>query len=148
MASSLDSHLGYWLRLVSNHVTFRFTRKVEAQGVTVAEWVVLRQLLGQQEITPSQLADQLGMTRGAVSKLIERLCQKNLVERQSLTEDRRYQHLGLTSAGQALVPVLARLADENEAECFGHLSAGQQQALRTALQELARQHGWKETPVS
>ena len=34
--SHLTSHLGYWLRHVSNHVSQAFARKVEQQGVTVA----------------------------------------------------------------------------------------------------------------
>ena len=35
--SPLESHLGYWLRVVSNHVSHGFKSKVEAHGVTVAE---------------------------------------------------------------------------------------------------------------
>ena len=42
--SPLESHLGYWLRYVSNHVSHAFALKVAARGVTVAEWVVLREL--------------------------------------------------------------------------------------------------------
>ncbi|MEI9903207.1 MAG: hypothetical protein WDN06_03970 [Asticcacaulis sp.] len=42
--SHLEAHLGYWMRFVSNHVSQAFARKVEAHGVTVAEWVVLREL--------------------------------------------------------------------------------------------------------
>ena len=42
--SSLESHLGYWLRYVSNHVSHAFSLKLAARGVTVAEWVVLREL--------------------------------------------------------------------------------------------------------
>ena len=43
--SELTTHLGYWLRLVSNHVSQAFARKLEGRGVTVAEWVVMRLLL-------------------------------------------------------------------------------------------------------
>ena len=42
--SSLESHLGYWIRYVSNHVSHAFALKLAAVGVTVAEWVVLRDL--------------------------------------------------------------------------------------------------------
>ena len=34
-ASELESHLGYWLRLVSNHVSQSFADKLGARGVTV-----------------------------------------------------------------------------------------------------------------
>ena len=80
-ASNLEDHAGYWLRYVSNHVSHAFARKVEAQGVTVAEWVLLREMLDAGTANPSQLADAVGMTRGAVSKLVERLCRKELAER-------------------------------------------------------------------
>jgi hypothetical protein len=40
--ASLESHLGYWLRAVSNQVSGAFAARVETLGVSVAEWVVLR----------------------------------------------------------------------------------------------------------
>ena len=43
--SSLQSHVGFWLRFVSNHVSHAFKLKVETRGVTVAEWVVLRSIV-------------------------------------------------------------------------------------------------------
>src|SRR5690242_9818086 len=66
--SELAAHLGYWLRFVSNHVSQAFARKVEARGVTVAEWVLLRQLLDEEALAPSRLSERMGMTRGTVSK--------------------------------------------------------------------------------
>ena len=87
--SPLTAHLGYWLRFVSNHVSHAFRRKVEDHGVTVAEWVVLRELLRTGDANPSQIADGLGMTRGAISKLVERLVAKKLVRRAAAAGERR-----------------------------------------------------------
>ena len=42
--SDLTDHLGYWLRFVSNHVSQAFASRVAAHGVSVAEWVLMRQL--------------------------------------------------------------------------------------------------------
>jgi len=145
--SALDSHVGYWLRIVSNHVSQAFQRKVEASGVTVAEWVVLRLLHGSEPVNPSQLAERMGMTRGAVSKLIERLVQKTLVERVASRDDRRFQTVGLTAAGRKLVPALARLADENDHEFFGHLGQADRKKLVVQLQQIAHRHGWRNSPV-
>ena len=145
--SDLTAHLGYWLRQVSNHVSQAFARKVEAHGVTVAEWALMRSMLEAGMASPSQLADQLGMTRGAISKLIERLVDKALVERTSHREDRRYQSVSLTSKGRRLVPALARLADHNDAEMFGHLTARAQFELVELLKGMVKRHGWKNVPV-
>jgi len=145
--SSLETHVGYWLRMVSNHVSHAFKLKVEARGVTVAEWVVLRQLLDSGEANPSEVAKQLGMTRGAISKLVERLVQKNLVSREAGREDRRFQKVKLTAEGRGLVPTLAALADQNDREFFRHLSEAQTVALIGALKEIVQRHRLKSVPL-
>jgi DNA-binding MarR family transcriptional regulator len=145
--STLENHAGYWLRYVSNHVSHAFARKVETQGVTVAEWVLLREMLNAGAANPSQLADAVGMTRGAVSKLVERLARKKLAVRSSSENDRRYQTVELTATGKQLVPVLAQLADENDREFFGHLRPEERTKLVNLLQDIVRRHGWKDLPV-
>jgi DNA-binding MarR family transcriptional regulator len=145
--SDLETHLGYWLRMVSNHVSHAFRLKVEAHRVTVAEWVVLRQLLDLGEVHPSQLAERLGMTRGAISKLIDRLEAKKHIVRSADAADGRYQSVKLAATGRRLVPVLAALADRNDLEFFGHLSAEQLSALRTTLKEIAGRRQLTSAPV-
>jgi DNA-binding MarR family transcriptional regulator len=145
--SDLQDHLGYWLRYVSNHVSQEFSQKVEGQGVTVAEWVVLRALFDVESCNPSQVAEQLGMTRGAISKLLERLRQKKFVTRQADIVDGRYQTIALSPAGRKLVPKLARLADENDRQFFGHLGVQERDALTALLRDCVERHGWKDLPV-
>lgn len=145
--SELEEHLGYWLRLVSNHVSHAFRVKVEAHGVTVAEWVVLRALFDVEGVRPSELADRLGLTRGAVSKLVDRLVAKELATTRSDRGDRRSQLVALTTSGRRLVPVLAALADENDAEVFGHLDRDQRVALRETLVAIARRNALEGVPT-
>jgi len=145
--SELEEHVGYWLRFVSNHVSHAFSRKVEGQGVTVAEWVLLRKMLDAGTANPSQLAESVGMTRGTVSKLVERLSRKKLAVRSLSQGDRRYQTVELTTAGKRLVPILAQLADENDREFFGHLEPDEKASLVNLLQGIVRRHGWKDQPV-
>lgn len=146
--SDLEQHAGYWLRFVSNHVSHAFARKVEAQGVTVAEWVLLRHMLDAGAANPSHLANAVGMTRGAVSKLVERLCRKKLAVRSLSDGDRRYQTVELTAAGRRLVPILAQLADDNDREFFGHLKPQERNTLVSLLHDIVRRHGWKDVPVN
>lgn len=146
--SSLEDHLGYWLRFVSNHVSHAFQAKVESLGVTVAEWVTLRELFDLVEGPPSVLAERLGMTRGTISKLVDRLIAKGLVERGPESADRRYRSARITAAGKKLVPCLARLADANDAEFFGHLDPQSRRQLRETLREIIRRHGMKDVPTA
>jgi DNA-binding MarR family transcriptional regulator len=145
--SSLDTHLGYWLRFVSNHVSQAFAAKLAERGITVAEWVVLRELYERDAVAPSTLAVSLGMTRGGVSKLVERLCAKSLVSRETGPGDQRYQQLRLTDAGCELVPELAALADQNDAEFFGHLTPDDRRQLRAMLEEIVHRRQLTNIPM-
>jgi DNA-binding MarR family transcriptional regulator len=142
----LTEHLGYWLRAVSNQVSQAFAAKVAARGVTVAEWVVLRVLHGRDPLPPSRLADEIGLTRGAVTKLADRLIDKGLLTRAADPDDGRAQTLALTPAGAALVPELAALADANDAAFFAPLSAEERATLRRLLERL-HAHAGGGTPI-
>jgi DNA-binding MarR family transcriptional regulator len=146
--STLQSHIGFWMRLVSNNVSQAFAAKLEETGVTVAEWVVMREMYGEAGITtPSQVAELTHLTRGAVSKLLERLLQKGLITRTESKEDRRYQDIQLTTAGRRLVPQLAALADQNDKEFFSSISASERAQLMKLLKKLAEARGLRSYPI-
>jgi DNA-binding MarR family transcriptional regulator len=146
-SSELSSHIGFWLRYVSNHVSLAFARKVEAHGVTVAEWVLLRNLLDVDALAPSRLAERMGMTRGAISKLSERLLAKALVTRMDDKSDGRAHTLALSPRGRALVPKLAALADANDAEFFDHLTPRERASLLRVLKGVVEMRGLDQVPV-
>lgn len=145
--SNLEDHLGFWLRAVSNQVSHAFSRKVEGRGVTVAEWVMLRVLYEELTLAPSELAHRMGMTRGAISKLADRLVVKALVTRSRGKGDRRTQELAITETGRALVPQLAKLADRNDAEFFAHLSPADRSAIMRIMQDIVTRLGLHGPPV-
>jgi DNA-binding MarR family transcriptional regulator len=145
--SALTEHLGYWMRAVSNQVSHSFALKLENKDVTVAEWVLMRQLFDHPEMVPSDLASAVGLTRGAVSKLVDRLEAKALLARTSNDDDRRYQSVALTKKGRALVPELAALADQNEEQFFGHLKPLERVALQSLLREIAQTGGMTKPPL-
>ena len=143
--SDLIEHAGYRLRMVSNAVSQDFARKVAAEGVTVAEWSFMRALFDDEGTVPTALADRMGMTRGAISKLADRLAAKGLIARTETGG--RGQSLSLTPEGRGKVPVLARLADENDTEYFGVLSGEDREALDRILRTLIERRGLTATPV-
>lgn len=145
--SDLDAHLGYWLRFVSNHVSQAFAGRLQGKGVTVAEWVAMRRLFGEGGVAPSLLADRIGMTRGAITKLADRLIDKGLVVRRADPQDGRAQTLALTARGRALVPELASLADDNDTEFFRPLTVQERRVLRQLLERLVEQNELKVVPV-
>jgi len=145
--SDLKEHTGFWLRFVSNHVSHAFARKLLGCGVTVAEWVILREMFDDAEVAPSSIAERIGMTRGGVSKLVERLVGKGLIARRQRGDDRRFQYVALTAAGRKLVPQLAALADENDEEFFHPLNARERATLIATMQKLVEAHGLRTLPT-
>jgi DNA-binding MarR family transcriptional regulator len=132
---ALKEHLGYRLRQASNYVSHEFARKLAIKGVTVAEWGLMRMLYGRKPASATRVAEEMGMTCSAITKLTDRLIAKNLMLRESDPHYGRPQTLRLTAKGARLMPELAALADTNEAECFAHLSARERLDLMRILKD-------------
>jgi DNA-binding MarR family transcriptional regulator len=145
--SSLETHLGYWLRRVSNQVSGKFARALQIRQLSVAEWVSLRLIQQNGKLTPAGLAEMVGMTRGAVSKIVEKLEAKGWVGRTANAGDKRSQWLALTRQGKSLVPKLAELADKNDEHFFKCLEKVEQAALRRLLQKLTDFHRFRKVSV-
>lgn len=145
--SNLEDHIGYWMRMVSNAVSQEFARKVADAGVTVAEWSFMRALFDVDGIAPTALADRMGLTRSAISKLADRLVAKGLILRTETDAGGRGQILALTLEGRAKVPVLAQFADMNDSEYFGVLSEDERESLDRLLKALVARRGLTTRPV-
>src|ERR1700677_1007631 len=78
-APDLEVHPGYLLRDVSNRVSVAFARSLQAKHASIAEWVVLCHAQQRPRTTPGELAEALDLTRGAVSKIIDKLQAKKWI---------------------------------------------------------------------
>jgi DNA-binding MarR family transcriptional regulator len=137
------------MRLVSNHVSGQFASRLEAHGITVSEWVILREIYSSNEdVSVQNLADVIGFTKGAVSKIIDRLEVKDLITRKSSPADGRAQILKMAPKGNKLLPLLASEADENDEAAFGFLSDKKKDDLKKILQEVAKHAGLHRYPVN
>jgi DNA-binding MarR family transcriptional regulator len=145
--SAFEGHLGYWLRRVSNAVSSSFARALQEKRTSVAEWVVLRELYKRGKTSPGELADSLGLTRGAVSKIVDKLGAKGWVHMEAKESDSRFRVLSLTRAGRRSLPVLAEIADENDARYFDCLTAGEKNTLRELLIKLADHNHIHDVPT-
>jgi DNA-binding MarR family transcriptional regulator len=145
--SGLESHLGYWLRRVSNTVSGEFARFLYARQTSVAEWVLLRHLYDREQATPGELAEASTMTRGAISKIIDKLQAKGWIRSKVNPEDNRGQLLSLTPVGRRNLPELAEIADQNDEQFFACLDADERAALKSLLSKLAEHHQIRDVPV-
>ena len=146
--ASLDSHLGYWMRLVSNRVSGEFARLLALHDVSVAEWVALRQLHDHKLLSPSELAHGMGMTQGAISKIADKLTSKGWIAIEENLDDRRGRFIQLTESGRHRVPELAAIANENDRRFFGPLTKMEQSDLRRLLIRLSEIHHLDDIPTN
>ncbi|WP_198673967.1 MarR family winged helix-turn-helix transcriptional regulator [Chitinophaga alhagiae] len=76
-------------------------KNFDAQGkdITVDQWLLLENLYKHKRITHNELARLTSKDITTVSRIIELLVKKELVERQGSTDDRRKVYVQLTPAG-------------------------------------------------
>ena len=130
-------HVGYWLLCASSQVSHALSRKLWEMGITLSEWLVLRELYDGDR-RPSAVAAKFGLTRGALSRIAERLVSNLMVTQEPTGEDRRGRILALTDQGRAIVPILAAIADENDEQFFGNLDETTRGRLVAVLREIVR----------
>jgi len=144
--SRLDSHVGYWLRCVANQFSHALNRELEDKGVTLTEWIALRELYDT-DMRSSALAERLGMTRGAVSKLARKLASNLMITQQASAGGSRAQMLSLTDDGRAVVRVFAVILDQADQEFFGHLEPDTRALIVAILRDIVRRRGLRAVPA-
>ena len=68
--------------------------------------------------------------------------------RAEASHHRRFQDIGLTAAGRALVPRLAALADQNDEETFQHLAPDEREPLVSTLKKLVAANKLDKIPIA
>ena len=91
-----------WFRLLRLNTRIRaaMTTRLRKLEVSAPQCDVLTTLTEAEGISQQELAQRLYVTKGNISGLIDRLAQANLVERRSLSGDRRSHAIFLTPAGR------------------------------------------------
>ncbi len=73
--------------------------------------------------------------------MVDRLVDKGLVLRAE-GKDRRSLRIDLSEKGRQLVPKLALLADDNDAQFFEVLTADERNTLLNSIKKLLEAHNW------
>lgn len=146
--SELSDHLGYWLRKLSNAVSQSFADRLARHAVSVPQWVVLRTLLDHESLSLKEIVSRVEVDQGSLSRMVDRLLARGLVQRKADASDRRAVAISLTKAGRDLVPKLAAVADRNDEAFFAGLSPRQRKDfIRTIKTLLSQNHSDGRSPV-
>ncbi|WDF69900.1 MarR family transcriptional regulator [Sphingobacterium oryzagri] len=78
-----------------------------AFDITIDQWSVLKLLYKEDTMTHKELAEKLGKDQPTLTRIIDIITKKQLVERVEHPQDRRSLHIHLTAAGTAKVEELS-----------------------------------------
>jgi DNA-binding MarR family transcriptional regulator len=113
-----------------------YDRRASALGVTRAQWRVLAWLAREPGLRQIALADKLDIEAITLCRIIDRLEEAGLVERQRDPEDRRAWRLYLTARAEPVVAGLRRLATELAETAFAGLGEGGIDEMRISLKRI------------
>jgi DNA-binding MarR family transcriptional regulator len=108
-------------------------------GLSIPEWRVLANLGRFGPLNAGELAEHSSLDKPKVTRALQRLEARGIVQRAIVNADRRQVRLTLTRRGRLQFRQIAALALEWEAELLGALSAADRTALDRILTKLTRQ---------
>ena len=133
---AMSDLIGTLLADVSRLMRRNFDEKARSIGVTRPQWRVLTTLNRHEGINQGGLADLLDVEPISVGRMVDRLCDAGLVERQPDPTDRRIWRLHLTKKAGALLEDLRPLAIELFEEALGDLSSVERDQLHNLLERI------------
>lgn len=129
----LQERLGYRLSRLSKLMQTRLETLLRPYELTRLEWCVLSGVAIEGHDSPSDLANHVGITRPAVSRLLKGLIARNLIERALTETDGRSRKITVTSQGEKTLNQCLPLVKSNQEHFTNKLSTAQTTALSDAL---------------
>lgn len=117
------TYLDAWRGMLRYHARATAAVSIQLQsevGLTLAEFEVLTHIVDHpgQRLPMSELARLVTLTPSGITRMVDRLVRRNLVERQSIRSDARVQHAVITETGLRTVQKATAVQSEAVAELF------------------------------
>ena len=125
--------LAWELAETSRTLRRHFDRRASALGVTTAQWRALAWLGHQPGLKQVELAERLDVEPITAGRIVDRLEESGLVERQPDPVDRRVWRLMLTAKAMPIFDHLTLLAEEMADQALAGLSVNEVLDMRAKL---------------
>ncbi len=109
---SFESHLGFLIYDLARYYRIAFDKKMASYGLTRSQWFTLGYVYREEGISQTKLAELLGIGKGTVGGLIDRMETNEWVKRRPDPKDRRTNLVYLTKKSRAKVSEIMKLADQ------------------------------------
>ena len=125
--------LAWELAETSRTLRRHFDRRASALGVTTAQWRALVWLGHEPGLKQVELAERLDVEPITAGRIVDRLEESGLVERQADPVDRRVWRLNLTEKAKPIFEKLGALAEEMAEVAFAGLEMNEIDEIRDRL---------------
>jgi MarR family transcriptional regulator for hemolysin len=105
-------------------------------GITRAQWAVLAKLERTEGLKQSELAELMEMQPITLTRLIDRLCDNDLIERRDDAHDRRANRLYLRPAARPLLVKLAGLRADITETALSHMTSAEADSIVDQLETI------------
>lgn len=129
----LRDSIGFLIKRTQRLMQDRIEARFAAQGCTLQQWLVLMNLRDGLASTVADLCRDLHHDSGAMTRLIDQLEARNLIERRRNSDDRRVIELSLTKAGHKMLDKLIPTACDLLNETLEGFSREEVKLLQTLL---------------
>ena len=136
----VDSYLAALLAQASQLISGEFHEVVRANGFSVSEWRVLATLAGNAPLSIGRLAAISTIKQPTVTRLLDRMQAKGMVERIDNDGDRRITLVKITPAGARMVSRLIELARAHEQRVLEPFGLARAEALKSTLRHIIDLH--------
>ena len=134
---TLDGFLPYLLNQAAECAGRTFAQVYkDRHGIDRTQWRVLAHLGEAETLTATDIAERAMMYRAKVSRAVFALEQRGWLARRRDTNDRRVEHLRLTTTGRAVYETLCEDAAAHQRKLVERLGPAQARALAEALEVL------------
>ena len=96
----MNDRIGRLVSFIHRKAMSYHTKCLKGYGISSAEYPVLFQLNRKDGVTQDEIAVELGMDKGAITRILQSLLQKQMVERKKDGTDRRCNRIFLTALGR------------------------------------------------
>jgi DNA-binding MarR family transcriptional regulator len=107
---TLTNSVGYVLTKARNLITSEMDAAIKHLDITTPQMGVLMSIHIGAATTPFELSKLLGIDTGLMTRLLDKLETKGLVERSRSVDDRRVVNLTLTEEGEAIAVQIPEIA--------------------------------------
>ena len=139
--------VGRDLALLAKTLRARFELRLADVGATFPAWAVLSCAIAQDGLSQRELAERMGIEGATLTRHLDRLEARGLIERRRDATDRRILRVSPTPAGRRLHTRLASVAASLDADLVAGLSPEEIAALRRLLAHLLNNLEERHAPV-